>query len=171
METVIINDCNLCDNNIQKFSNKVRAVLLSGDKILVSYYGGVILFPGGSIENGETENEAIIRELKEETGVFYDTNNLTELLYLKHYQPNYPTRCDEVINRLVITKFYLAKFKGINLDGLNRTQNEIKDNFRLELIDLNKFIALLNEPSSNPRKKYFDRENQEVVKVLQKVRK
>lgn len=46
----------------------------------------------------------------------------------------------------------------------------MKDNFHLDLIDLDEFASLINESSENSRKKYFDRENQEVIKVLKKVR-
>ena len=171
MKTIIINDTNLHDDDIQKVGNKVRAVLLSDNKILVSHYGGVILLPGGSIDKGETEDDAIIRELKEETGIIYDIDSLKELLLLEYYQPNYPTRRDEVINRLIRTRFYLAHYRGIDLKSINRTENEVKDNFHLDLIELDEFASLINESSDNPRKKYFDRENQEVLKVLKKVRK
>ena len=169
MKTIIINDTNLHDDDIQKFGNKVRAVLLLDNKILVSHYGGVILLPGGSIDKDETEDDAIIRELKEETGIVYDIDSLKELLLLEYYQPNYPTRRDEVINRLIRTRFYLAQYRGIDLKSINRTENEAKDNFHLDLIELDEFASLINEPSDNPRKKYFDRENQEVLKVLKKV--
>ena len=171
MKTIIINDTNLHNDDIQKFGNKVRAVLLSDNKILVSHYGGVILLPGGSIDKGETESDAIIRELKEETGIVYDIDSLKELLLLEYYQPNYPARRDEVINRLIRTRFYLAQYRGIDLKSINRTENEVKDNFYLDLIELDEFASLINESSDNPRKKYFDRENQEVLKVLKKVRK
>ena len=50
------------------------------------------------------------------------------------------------------------------------TENEVKDNFNLDLIELDEFASLINEASDNPRKKYFDRENQEVIRVLKKVR-
>lgn len=36
----------------KKVGNKVRAILLSDNKILVSHYGGVVLLPGGSIDKG-----------------------------------------------------------------------------------------------------------------------
>ena len=170
MKTIVINETNMRDEDVQKIGNKVRAILLSDDKVLVSHYGGVVLLPGGSIDKGETESEAIIRELQEETGIIYDISCLEELLLLKYYQPNYPTRRDEVINRLIRTKFYLAQYKGINLENINRTENEVKDNFCLELIELDDFASMINQSSDNPRKKYFDRENQEVIKVLKKVR-
>ena len=119
---------------------------------------------------GETADDAIIRELKEETGIAYDANNLKELLLLEYYQPNYPTRRDEVINRLIRTKFYFGQYRGIDLKSINRTENEVKDNFHLDLIDLDEFASLINESSENSRKKYFDRENQEVIKVLKKLK-
>ena len=91
-------------------------------------------------------------------------------MLLEYYQPNYPTRRDEAINRLIRTRFYLAQYRGIDLKSINRTENEVNDNFHLDLIDLDEFASLINESSENPRKKYFDRENQEVIKVLKKVR-
>ena len=129
METIIINDTNLHDDEIQKFGNKVRAALLSEDKILVSHYGGVDLLPGGSIDKGESAAEAIIRELKEETGIIYDIDSLEELLLLEYYQPNYPTRNDEVINRLIRTRVYLSQYRGIDFKNINRTEKEVRDNF------------------------------------------
>lgn len=107
MDTIVINDDNLNDNNIHKFGNKVRAILLSDDKILVSHYGGVILLPGGSIDKGENIEDAIIRELQEETGIIYDLNQLKYLLTIKYYQLNYLTRNNEYINRLMTTHYYL----------------------------------------------------------------
>ena len=165
MNSIVINDDNLSNNDIHKIGNKVRAILLYNDKILVSHYGGVILLPGGSIDKGETMDDAIIRELQEETGIIYDLNQLEHLLTIKYYQFNYPTRDNEIINRLMTTHYYLGQFKGIDLDNIKRTEKEKKDNFNLELINLNDLL-LHNEVSDNPRKKYFDRENQEVVKVL-----
>lgn len=165
MDTIVINDDNLNDNNIHKFGNKVRAILLSDDKILVSHYGGVILLPGGSIDKGENIEDAIIRELQEETGIIYDLNQLKYLLTIKYYQLNYLTRNNEYINRLMTTHYYLGHFNGIDLNNIKRTEKEIKDNFNLELISFDDLLSQ-SDFSDNPRKKYFDRENKEIIKVL-----
>lgn len=52
---------------------KVAAgIILKGDKVLIAkrpqdkHQGGLWEFPGGKIENGESAEEALIRELKEE---------------------------------------------------------------------------------------------------------
>lgn len=169
MEKVIINDDNISEKDINKTVNKVRAILLVGDKLLVSHYAGVILLPGGGVEKGETDDQAIIRELQEEIGITYDINDLEKMLLIEHYQHNFPTRDNETINRLVRTKFYLGDFRGIDLTKCKRTESEIRDNFYLELMSIEYFMNSVNEISSNPRKKYFDKENQDTIKMLKMI--
>ena len=170
MRTIIINENNLTAKDIEAISNKVRAVLLDDDKLLVANYGGVYLFPGGSIEKGETKEQAIVRELKEETGIKYSIKELDELFTLKYYQKDYPLRHDTLKNRLLITHFYLGNYKGINKYKLNRTSREIRDGFYLKLVNINDIDSLIKEiPSNNnPRKPFLDRELDEVQKTLRK---
>ena len=168
MQEIIINDTNLSDRDIQKVGNKVRAVLIRDNNLLISHYGGVVLLPGGSIDKNETKEDAIIRELEEETGITYNIDELEELLTIKYYQPNYPTRDNTVINRLMITSYYLANYKGINLNNIRRTDKEIQGNFNLELIPIEDLLK--GEVSDNPRREYFDRELREVSKVLKRTR-
>ena len=170
MNKVIINDNHLSNYDIHTIKDKVRAILLSDNQVLISNYGGVVLLPGGSVDTGETSDEAIIRELKEETGILYDIKHLEKVLSLIHYQPNYPTRNNEIMNRLIKTKYYLGEFRGIDLKNIQRTDREIQDNFHLQLVKLDEFMRIVNQPSTNPRKKFFDRENEEVIKVLKKIK-
>ena len=95
MKTIVINENGLLESQLDKESSKSRAILVDGNKILIANYGGVILLPGGSIDKGETETQAIYRELKEETGMEYETQELRKIIMLKYYQPNYPTRDGE----------------------------------------------------------------------------
>jgi ADP-ribose pyrophosphatase YjhB (NUDIX family) len=169
MNTIVINDNNLNENDVHKYGNKVRAILLSKDKILVANYGGVVLLPGGSIDIDETIDDAIIRELLEETGYMYDLKELEQVFTIKHYQYNYPTRYDEVVNRLLTTHYYFGHFNEININNIRRTEKENKDNFSLHLIDIDDLL-LQNEDSNNPRKIFFDRENEEVVKLLKRTK-
>ena len=171
MKTIVINENELKTIDIEVVSSKVRAVILDGYKLLVANYGGVYLLPGGSIEKKETKEQAIVRELKEETGIKYSLKELDELFTLKYYQKQYPLKHDEFKNRLSITHFYLGKYKGINDYNLNRTQKEIRDGFDLRLVNIDEIDSLIKEiPSNNnPRKPFFDRELEEVQKVLKKI--
>ena len=51
--------------------NSARAVILRGEKALLVFSRkyGYYKFPGGGIEKGETPEEALVRELRAETGV------------------------------------------------------------------------------------------------------
>ena len=170
MNTIILNEDKLNSNDIEVVSNKVRAILLDGHKLLIANYGGVYLLPGGSIENDESKEKAIIRELKEETGIDYNISKLECILTLNYYQKQYPIKHDNFKNRLSITSFYLGEYKGIDLYRINRTSKEVRDGFYLKLIDYDDIDMLINESSNNPRKIFFDRELSEVKKVLRKTK-
>ena len=103
MEKVVINDSKINDSDVQVTLKKVRAILVNGDNVLITYYGGLVLFPGGSIEEGETTEEALVRELKEETGLDYDSSQLKPFLKLVHYQKRFPTIDGPELNRKVET--------------------------------------------------------------------
>lgn len=90
---------------------------------------------------------------------------------LTYYQANFPTRENVVMNRCVKTTYYLGEYKGIDLSSVNRTEKEIIDNFHLELMNIDDFIKSTTEESDNPRKKYFDRENKEILKELRLIKK
>ena len=51
MDIIIINKNELKSSDIDETREKVRAILIDGDRILISNYGGVVLFPGGSVDN------------------------------------------------------------------------------------------------------------------------
>lgn len=168
MEKIIINEDNLKENEIDKTSVKVRALLVLKKQILVSNYGGVVLLPGGKVDKGESNKQGLIRELHEETGVIYNENELNDLFLLEYYQPNYPTRGNEVLNRLCKTYFYYGTFKGIDDTNKEMTEKEKKDNFSLELVDIDTINGNLCD-ASNPRSEFFDREINEAIKVYKRI--
>ena len=169
MKTITINENGLLDNQIDKRNSKSRAILVDDNKILVANYGGIMLLPGGSIDKGESETQAILRELKEETGIIYEIQDLKKIMILKYYQPNYPTRDGENINRLITTYYYFGKFKGIDLTRIQRTEKEKKDDFNLELLEYDELYRRLDDASDNPRKQYFDREMRKVLSAYKEI--
>ncbi len=170
MEIVSINESNLIDSELAIINNKVRGILVTDDKVLVANYGGIMLFPGGKVDKGENLEEALVRELLEETGIKYDINEFRKLLILKYYQRNYHDRDNNVVNRLITTYYYIGKFKGIDLNNTKRTESEKKDNFYLELVEIKEILELLKKGKYNPRKEYFDREMGEVIKIYKRDR-
>ena len=163
MRTITINENGLTDDKIDIRNSKSRAILVDGDNILVANYNGVWLLPGGSIDKGETETQAILRELREETGVDYDPQGLRKMVKLDYYQPDYPTTDGSILNRLITTFYFVSQFHGTNVNGMQRTEKEKKYGFRLELVGLDELLKRLDDKSDNPRREFFNRELREVL--------
>ena len=166
MEYKVINEENLKDEVVEINESKARAILFFDNNILVAKYGGLYLFPGGKIDTFEDEYSAIIRELEEETGIVYDSIELEPLLLLDFYQKNYPTRNGNVKNRRIKTYYFSGAYKGIDLSKIKRTEKEKKDNFSLELINIEDLYKKIEFLSDNPRNIYFNTEIKEVLDYL-----
>lgn len=133
MRTVIINDRNMQQEPI-KIKLKSRAMLInSANQILIANYGGVFLLPGGSIEEGENPNSAIIRELKEEIGVDFEMEQLEPFAKIKYFQLDYPKRDGKKEDRVNITYYYLGRLETIS-ENISLTENEKKINSMLNFI-------------------------------------
>ena len=72
-----------------------RAIIIENGRILLSYEvnTGVYLSPGGGLESGETFEECVIREVREETGnvvkILRPFINVNEYFYEKVYESKY----------------------------------------------------------------------------------
>ena len=75
----------------KKIRKAVRTYLIRDNKVVVIKYkehdNGYYDIPGGKIEDGETIDEASIREFKEETGI-----TITKQHYIGHNTIEYPER-------------------------------------------------------------------------------
>ena len=154
--------------NPEEIKMKSRAIIIDNyGKILIANYGGVYLFPGGSIDDGENPNETIIRELKEETGLGFQ--ELQPFKKIRYFQNNYPTREGNKINRLLITYYYIGREKDAIKYDKKLTEKEINDGFELKYYDIEEIEQILDEnKTQNPRNEYFNKEMKTVIELYRK---
>lgn len=98
-----------------KYEKSCGAVVFDGDKILViQQAAGHWGFPKGHVEEGETEVETAIREIKEETNVDVEINE--KFRYVEKYFPKEDVEKDVVF-------FVAQKIGGENIAQEEEVQN------------------------------------------------
>lgn len=108
-----------------KVVNVVGAAIVDEDKILCAQRGygdlkGQWEFPGGKIEPGETGEQAIIREIKEELDV-----DICVLRYITTSSYDYPTfHINLAIYEAVITKGEIHDHEHTSLKWVKRSDME-----------------------------------------------
>ena len=86
MIEIIKNKNNLSELEINNIVTRVKALIInSNNQILLGHSYCEYQFPGGHVENNEGFADALKRELKEETGLNYDVDNITPFVLLKRY--------------------------------------------------------------------------------------
>ena len=110
-----------------------RAIIIKDNKIymvhslLYDYYK----FPGGGIENGESNIEALIRETAEEAGLVVTKGSIKEYGYVHRIQKSDHDDCDMFIQD---NYYYLCNVEG-NKINQNLDDYEEYEKFTLELVE------------------------------------
>ena len=109
MKEIIYNENNLKDSDINKVVKRAKAIIInSNDEILFGYGDKNYQLPGGHLEDGETYDECLAREVKEESGMDIPLEKREPLLTIKYYCKDYPKKG--------INTEYLAKYFCIKTD-------------------------------------------------------
>ena len=99
------------------YEKSAGAVVISGNALLlVKHNKGHWSFPKGHLENGETEEEAAVREVSEETGL--DISIISDLRYVVTYSPFEGTIKDVV--------YFKAYYVGGTLRPLKSEISDVK---------------------------------------------
>lgn len=152
------------DKNIEydKKVNKVRAVVINKQgRCLITKYAGLYMLPGGKIDEGETELEALKREVEEESGIIINTSEAQPYLEIETYDKNYYDRKEKRdINRITNTKFYIAYTdQEINHDNKKLTESEIEQKQTIQFENLSRIAYMVEtNQTDNKKRTNFDRE-------------
>ncbi len=143
MKEIVYNYDNLTDNDINRISKRSKAIIKnSKNQILLACLNGNYHLPGGHLEENETYEECLKRELSEEVGVHLSLKLQKPILTIIYYSKNYPSAG---INSKSIAKYFEVKNEVIpNYSNIHLTNDEKKGNFKLEYLDEDKVLNHLN---------------------------
>ena len=162
------------DITYEKNVNKVRAVVINKlGRCLIVKYAGLYMLPGGKIDEGETDIDALKREIQEESGIEINIEDIEPYLELVTYDKNYYDRKEKRdINRMTNTKFYIIYTnEEINDNNKQLTESEKEQKQEIEFMNLPIIPYLVKTNKSDNKKRFnFDREILIALEEFKKVK-
>lgn len=144
IQQVIHNNHNLTLKDITKTIRRAKVIIENNKgEILLCHLNNNYFLVGGHVENDETDENTLIREVKEETGVVIDFENLYPVANVSYISKDYPEK-----NMISYTSsnYYYVKFDLIpDETNMNLTQDELFGNFQLIYISKTDIIDFLEK--------------------------
>lgn len=142
----IYNYDNLTLEEIDEKTTRARAIIInSNNEVLMCYSNGLqhYEFPGGHLEKGESLEDGLKREIKEETGISIDVKEIKEFYAIKYYCKNYHNSGK---NRLVEIFYYIVYCDSVYENSKRQLDsNEIIQNYECRYIKVNELKNILIE--------------------------
>lgn len=151
MKELIYNNDNLFDSEVNEIVIRMKVLLIRNNNMILGYERGIYQFPGGHLEENESFNDCIKREIMEETGIEILDKDIGEPIYkIVSLNRNHP---DIGRNRRSEIYYYVINTnKDIDLSKTNYTKDELEGNFKVKEIPLNRVIEELEDNIINNEK-------------------
>lgn len=153
-------------NKIQR----AKLVLLnSNDEILLVNTNNNYQLPGGHLEENETLDECLFREVKEETGIEIPIEHREPFIKIIYESKNYP---NENENSIFIGNYYFIKADYVpDMNNTNYTKEEIEGNIRFEFIHKDKVLDVLKDSMNICKRKIVVRDTMDVIEYYLEIEK
>ena len=142
LKTVIYNNDNVKKEEINKYVYRARGLIINSEnEILLGKCDGNYQFPEGHLEFGETIDECLKREIKEETGIILKESY--PLIYkVEYYNRNFPLEGDVIYTEF---NYFLIRTDDLpNKNNMNLDEWEKEHNYECVYIKLEDLDDLLN---------------------------
>lgn len=144
MKKIFYNDDNLKSEDIDETVIRLKALIVnSNNQILLGYSHKTFQFPGGHLEQDETLEDGLLRELREETGMIFNFEEFELFQVIKYYSKNYRNSGK---NRENYIYYYLIKTDNpIDLKNTHYDEYELAGNYELIYVNLKDVVGALKE--------------------------
>ena len=139
---VIHNEDNLTLNDANKVTLRAKLIVENNnDEILICHMGVKYFLIGGHIDNDESDEQCLTREVAEESGVTLNFSNILPIASSNYINKDYPQNGDITYTN---TNYYAIKYDLVpNIEMQNLTEEEKKENFILMYSPKNEVINFL----------------------------
>ena len=165
MKIVTHNSNYLKEEDITEKIYRSRGVIInSKNELLLGYCDGTYQFPGGYLENGETIEECLKREIKEETGITIKQVD-SPFYTIKYYNKDWPKKGT---NRYTEFNYFLINTdEHYDLEHASFDKYEKEHNYKLKYIKINEIEKALNDTLNlNEKNKIVYPELIDVIKEI-----
>lgn len=151
MKEIIYNYDFLTDEDITEIVIRTKALMINNNNIILGNENNIFQFPGGHLEEKETLEECLKREILEETGIEIENDEIKRpFMKVTFKNKDWPEKGK---NRKAEIYYYLIETsKEPNLSMVNYTEHEKNGNFKLEFIPLNESINIIKKNIPNNEK-------------------
>ena len=147
-----INEDNISIESIDKFIKRPRAIIVnSRNEALIGYASMTthFEFPGGHLEGDETLDEALKREVKEETGIDLSSDKFYPFYHLQYLCKDFP---EPGINTSIEFFYYVVYTdKKVNMKESNLDTGEMNEKFAASFIPIEDIEGILEENLKNSK--------------------
>lgn len=143
MREIIINDNNLTKEDIDMEVIRVKGLILNSQgKLLIAHNNNTYQLPGGHVDDNETIDECIVREIKEETGIDVE---ITERPFMSiiTYDNNYFDTGKKVLSSIYYYRFFSDEVP--NLEETKYDELELATDFNLFYINFKDFDSFIQK--------------------------
>lgn len=169
MKEILYNYDNLKLEDIDEVVTRTKGLIInSNNEITLGYSHKTYQFPGGHLEDGETLEECLLREIEEETGIEIKDAKLKPFEKITYYNKNYhksgKNRKNEIYYYIINTD---ANFDMNNskLDEWEKDGNFIVKTFPIENVEQ----VLIDSIPDNPINKVIVEEMLDIFKEYNKI--
>ena len=144
MKETIYNYDYLKEEDITEVVIRTKALIINNGNILLGNEDNIYQFPGGHLEDDETFEECLKREVMEETGIEIDDSEIKRpFMKVTFLNKDWP---EVGKNRKAEIYYYLIETtKNPDLSKVKYTEHEKKGNFKVESIPLSEAISVIEK--------------------------